>query len=192
LDGTLKMGDSPSVGWLLHGTPGDPSQPGWGGQFVRAWTRPQSEFHRLTTRNDAIDEFGIFELALPLGPGTPKDAEAQMHIENQVLDGWIGADARVRFRFSPKEARVFRYAIRSNVASLDGKTGELTARPTPAARAPDPKWPNWWTDNPAPDAAEPPHIGAKTVNRWRVDFLADFADRIDRCLAPAVTDRVTP
>ena len=40
LEGTIKMGDSPSVGYLLHGTPEDPSQPGWGGRFVArlGWT----------------------------------------------------------------------------------------------------------------------------------------------------------
>ena len=31
LKGTIKMGDGPSVGYLLHGTPNDPSRPGWGG-----------------------------------------------------------------------------------------------------------------------------------------------------------------
>ena len=38
--GDIKMGDTPSVGWVLKGTPDDPSQPGWGGRFVRAWERP--------------------------------------------------------------------------------------------------------------------------------------------------------
>ena len=45
---------------------------------------------------------------------------------------------------------------------------------------PDPCWPNWWTDNPAPEYAEAPHIGARTVSRWRVEFLADFANRMKR------------
>ena len=35
LNGTLKMGDSPSIGYLLHNTLEDPTQPGWGGRFVR-------------------------------------------------------------------------------------------------------------------------------------------------------------
>ena len=43
LGGTIKMGDTPSVAWLLSGTPEDPSQPGWGGRFVRAWERPYCE-----------------------------------------------------------------------------------------------------------------------------------------------------
>ena len=44
----VKMGDTPSVGWLLKGTPSDPSQPGWCGRFVRAWKRPYSRFGRMT------------------------------------------------------------------------------------------------------------------------------------------------
>ena len=67
LGGTLKMGDSPSVGYLLHGTPEDPSQPGWGGRFVRAWERPHVVFRRFTGPEDRIEQFGVFELALPLG-----------------------------------------------------------------------------------------------------------------------------
>ena len=62
LGGTIKMGDSPSVGWLLYGNPTDPTQPSWGGQFIRAWDRPHVVFHRLTTTADRIEQFCIFEL----------------------------------------------------------------------------------------------------------------------------------
>jgi hypothetical protein len=36
-----------------------------------------------------------------------------------------------------------------------------------------------------------PHIGAKSVNRWRVDFLRDFAQRMVRCERPHVQSRST-
>ncbi|MFN8003416.1 MAG: DUF1593 domain-containing protein [Acidobacteriota bacterium] len=36
LKGVIKMGDSPSVGWLLHGKPGDPTQKAGLGWQVRA------------------------------------------------------------------------------------------------------------------------------------------------------------
>ena len=45
--------------------------------------------------------------------------------------------------------------------------------------------PNWWTDDPSPALMEGKLIGAKTVNRWRADFLRDFAARLLRCQAPA-------
>ncbi len=65
LEGTIKMGDSPSVGYLLHGTPDDPSQPGWGGKFVRIWDDRKTVFDRLTTAADRVEAFGVVEFALP-------------------------------------------------------------------------------------------------------------------------------
>src|SRR3972149_5815180 len=69
------------------------------------------------------------------------------------------------------------YAIRSNVPALDGKAGALTSvRPASnVAQRPSPRLPHWWTDDPAPEVAEGPHIGARTVSQWREDFLRDFA-----------------
>jgi len=186
LGGTIKMGDTPSVGWLLLGHPADPTHPGWGGQFVRAWERPHVVFHRLTTVADRIEQFSVFELILAVGVRTPAKLEATMQIENQSLAGHFGEQGSVHFRFSPKQAKTYSYSIRSNVPALDGKAGGLTSfLPPPAARRPSPRLPNWWTDDPSPDVAEGPHIGAKTVSRWREDFLRDFAARMLRCKSPA-------
>jgi hypothetical protein len=186
LEGTIKMGDTPSVGWLLRGTPADPSRPGWGGQFVRAWERPHVVFNRLTTAEDKIERFGILELVLPLGDGAPANSEARMQIENQSLIGHV-ADGFVRFRFSPKDLKPYSYTIRSNAPSLDGKTGGLTSflPPADAAQRPAAQLPNWWTDDPRPEAAEGRQIGAKSVSQWREDFLRDFAARMLRCKSPA-------
>ncbi len=186
LGGTLKMGDSPSVGYLLHGTPEDPSQPGWGGQFVRAWERPYTVFRRLTGPEDRIEQFGIFELILPLGAEAPDRPDAQLLIENQSSGGFVDPNGLMHWRFSPKDAQTYRYTIRSNVPALDGKTGALTSvRPAPdVARRPSPRLPYWWTDDPAPQVAEGPHLGARTVSRWRTEFLRDFAARLDRCRSP--------
>lgn len=190
LGGTLKMGDSPSVGWLLQGDPTDPTSPGWGGRYVRAPRRPFVDFSRLPSRDDRMETFGILELAIPLGDGLPADAEARLEVENQSLPGHVADDGAVRFRFSPKAAKEYRFILRSNVPGLDGREGGITAlaprdgpRPTPS-----PDLPNWWTDDPAIDRAHGEHIGARTVSRWRQDYLRDFAARLDRCARPAPRD----
>jgi hypothetical protein len=142
-------------------------------------------FNRLTTATDRIEQFGIFELVLPLGEGAPTNSEARMQIENQSLLGHI-ADGVVRFRFSPKDAKQYSYTIRSSAPALDGKTGALTSflPPPDLAQRPAAQWPNWWTDTPAPALSEGNHLGAKTVSRWREDFLRDFAARMERCRVP--------
>jgi hypothetical protein len=182
----IRMGDSPSVTWLLQGNPADPTQPGWGGQFVRAWKRPYAVFERLTTPADRIEQFSIFELVLRPQGTLPYVPSARLVIENQSLVGHLDAAGAMRFRFSPKEAKEYRYTIQSNIPSLNGSTGGLTAvQPAAdAAARPDPNLPNWWTDDPSPALREGNLIGAKTVNRWREEFLRDFAARLERCLPP--------
>jgi hypothetical protein len=183
LKGVMKMGDTPTIARLLHGTPEDPAQPSWGGRHVRAWQRPYARFERMTTKDDRIEHFAILELVLPLGDGAPPRPEAFLVVENQSLIGAVDAAERlVRFRFSPKEAKAYAFTIRSNAPGLDGKTGGVTSvdPPADAASRPDPSLPNWWTDDPSPAAAEGVHLGARTVSQWRRAFLADFAARMQR------------
>jgi hypothetical protein len=193
LGGTIKMGDTPSVGWLLRGTPEDPSKPGWGGQFVRAWERPYARFDRITTKNDRIEVFGILELVLPLGDRAPEKPEALLVVENQSLIGHTPGDGTMRFRFCPKAAKAYSFMIRGNVLTLNGKKGGITAfvPPSEVAQRPSSQLPNWWTDDPSEDVAEGEHIGAKTVSQWREDFLRDFAARMLRCKSPASAKSVT-
>lgn len=187
----LKMGDTPSVAWLLRGDPSMPFQPGWGGRYVRAWTRPYALFNRLTTAADQVEFCGILELVLPLGENAPPNPEARMVIENQSLIGHPDGEGNIRFRFCPKEAKLYRYTIRGNVPALDGRTGEITSTPIPltATLAPDPAYPNWWTDDPSPELMEGTHYGARTVSCWREEYLRDFIERLDRCAQPASAAR---
>jgi len=66
-------------------------------------------------------------------------------------------------------------------------SGKFTAVPPTPERTgyPSAWFPNWWIDDPDPVVAEGIHPGAKSVNRWREDFLIDFAARMDRCKTPA-------
>jgi hypothetical protein len=178
------------VGWLLNGIPDDPSQPGWGGQFVHAWKRPYARFDRLTTPDDQMEVFGVLELVLPLGDNASEKPEAQLMVENQTIPGDVSGDGTVRFRFCPKAARTYEFTIRSNLPVLDGKTGGIKSV-APAARVvenPAPSLPNWWTDDPTPEFAEGEHHGAKSVSRWREEFLSDFAKHMLRCKSPTSTE----
>ncbi len=182
LQGVVKMGDTPSVARLLRGTPDDPSAPGWGGRYVRAWDRPYAVFNRPTTAGDRVELFAIVELALPIGAGAPASPEAQLIIDNQTLAGHVDGNGNMRFRFAPRDPRLFTYRIRSNAPALDGVSGAVTAiAPSiDVVQTPSSRHPNWWTDDPAPDASEGIHHGARTVSQWRRAFLADFAERLDR------------
>lgn len=188
----VKMGDTPSVGWLLNARPGDPTKPGWGGKYVRAWERPHLRLDRMPTKADRIEAFGILELVLP-AIGLPENPRAILEVENQKLVGHFESDGTVRFRFCPKAAKRYNFNIASNVPALDNKAGTInTYIPSPdVAKVPCSRLPNWWTDDLSPDVAEGSHSGAKTVSRWREEFLVDFAKRMLRCAQPAAKNAVS-
>ena len=191
LGGTIKMGDSPSLAWLLKGNPENPSEPGWGGQYVRAWEPPYYLFTNMPNKTDNMQEFGVLEIALPVGNNLPENPEALLQVDNQSVKGYFAEDNTVRFRFCPKSDKTFHFEISSNIPELNGKSGGVTAfiPPPNLAEQPSEKYPNWWTDDPNPDLAEGAHIGAKTVSKWREEFLKDFAGRMERCAAVSNADK---
>jgi len=192
LRGTIKMGDTPSVGWLLHGTPADPTQPGWGGKFVRVWDGRKIIFDRLTTEADQAEVFGVVEFVLPLPAGMTRTHTASVLFDHRIAAPVVNDGRVLRFRFAPRDAKVWPYALRSDFPALDGQSGKFTAVPPPLARTsrPSATHPHWWIDDPDPAAAEGVHPGAKSVNRWREDFLRDFAARMMRTTAPAAPTSV--
>ena len=196
LGGVIKMGDTPSVNWLLGRNPTEPAWPGWGGRFVRAWERPFARFNRLTTEQDRIEIFGIMELILPIGPDAPEVPEGRMLVTNQSLIGYADGKGNLRFRFCPRDPTTFTYEIKSNVPELHGRTGAITAfLPDPkVALEPSARFSNWWTDDPSPALAEGIHHGAKSVSQWREAYLQDFAVRMERCVrsAPSAAVRIMP
>ena len=187
LGGTIKMGDTPAVAYVLNNVVADPTRGGWGGRFVRAWTRPRVVFNRHTTVADRVEQFGIVEFVLSAPPGTGRPTGTRLVIDNQEIEGFPDGNGGIRFRFSPKDAKTWKYTVRSPSAALDAQEGEFTSFRPPAERAreADSQYPNWWTDNPAEEFGEGPHIGAKTVSIWREDFLRDFARRMERCAVAA-------
>jgi hypothetical protein len=179
----IKMGDTPSVARLLHGASEDPSQPGWGGKYVPIWDGRKTIFNRLTTQVDKTEVFGVVEFVLPVPEGYSVQNSATMIFSNgRPPSKGVNEGKVLRFRFSPRDAKVWSYVIRSDFAGLDGQSGKFAAVPPPVERTVKPSsvHPNWWIDDPDPATAEGIHPGAKSVNQWREDFLLDFAMRMDR------------
>jgi hypothetical protein len=65
---------------------------------------------------------------------------------------------------------------------LRGNPGDPAGPHWGGAFAPTDHGPHYWTDDPKPAVRQGDHAGAKTVNRWRVDYLRDWQLRMDRAL----------
>jgi hypothetical protein len=73
--GRIKMGDTPTVLFLLKGTPDDPTRPSWGGQFVK---REGAQF-----KNWYVDM---------------RDPKRMLHEVKGWNSGWWGAKTVSRWR----------------------------------------------------------------------------------------------
>jgi hypothetical protein len=185
----IKMGDTPALTYVLGAHPEQPGAGGWGGRFVRAWDRPRVVFDAPPAASDVVETFAVLDLVYrPAAPGPSSGpVHAALQVDKQAFPGYQTPDGAWHFLFSPKEAKTWTYRIASNHRGLDGQTGGFTSRMPAPARAGQPSsdYPNWWTDDPAPEAAEGVHQGARTISRWRAEFLHDFAQRLQRAQGPA-------
>jgi len=156
-----------------------------GGRFVRIWDGRKTIFDRLTTESDTAEVFGVVEFALPVPAGMTARKSAEMIFDGRVPVPATNDGRVLRFRFSPRDAKVWSYVIKSDVPGLHGQSGQFTAAPPPRERfsRPSSRHPNWWIDDQDPAAAEGVHPGAKSVSRWREEFLRDFAVRMARTRA---------
>jgi hypothetical protein len=106
----------------------------------------------------------------------------------QEFPGFADAEGVWHFVFCPKAPMKVDYTIRSSDANLDGNKGAFLAKASKAGQPVSEHYPHWWTDDPDPAFAEKQLQGAKTVNRWREEYLRDFAKRMERCAAPKSKD----
>jgi hypothetical protein len=182
----IKMGDTPSVMYVLAATRDDPTSDSWGGRFVRAWDRRRYVFELAPSGADEVETFSIVDLVYRLPVPAAAGSTATLVVDQQEFPGFPDGSGAWHFVFSPKETKRWTYTIRSSQRGLDGQTGGFTSilATSTTATAPSSVYPHWWTDDPNPAVAEGVSPGAKTVSRWREAFLRDFAARMTRCQAP--------
>ncbi|WP_022919525.1 DUF1593 domain-containing protein [Ruania albidiflava] len=182
----VKMGDSPTLTWLLHGDR-VPDSPSWGGRFVPLWADRRRHFTRLTTAADQVEVNAVLELTLPLPEGYGASDRTHLLVDGREQgpcpDG-VAQAGSITFALSVYRLGEVPYRVRSTHPGLDGLEGAFTSvLPTPEkAAAASPEHPRWWTDDPDPAQAIGPALGARWVSRYRSEFLGDFARRLQRCL----------
>jgi hypothetical protein len=180
--GMIKMGDSPSVGYLLFGNPDDPASASWGGSYIPLKYSARRIFERETTLNDEVPVFGIMEWVLRgLDRGAAIDTPAiWVEIDKQKIEGFYEGNGLYRIRFVPKEAKKWSYKVISDVPELNGKTGQFTSTdPWPGVPHKDNISPlnGWWSDRTTREDYLGSHQGGNTIYRWRKTYLEDWAKR---------------
>lgn len=184
--GEIKMGDTPSLLYMMDGDPNNPMRESWGGSFDKLNHSPRIVYNRPTSIFDSVAFCSIIEFHFK-GPAIniPKDSacfwmETPFKNTTQKWPGYYLGNGDFAIRFAPKQAGVLEYSFTTNVQNLSLKKGEIVV---------ENQWPgknhatdyklegNWYTDKRDTTLFEGKIQGGKTVSRWRTEALLDWAER---------------
>lgn len=180
--GTVKMGDTPSLLYMMQGDPADPAAESWGGRFEPLAYSPRTLFRRPTTAADTVALYAVAEWRFE---GPEIDRPAGYPALEAVIDGqrWRGCylgGGEYALRYAPKAPAVLHYEIRSEIPALDGLQGDFTVSgcwPGPRTAESAPLGCAWWTDCADPALFHGPWQGFETVARHREEVLRAWEER---------------
>ncbi|MCM4151933.1 DUF1593 domain-containing protein [Arenibacter sp. N53] len=184
--GDIKMGDTPSLLYVMNGDPNNPQAENWGGSFEKFSHSPGFVYERNTTLADTVSVYSIVEYQLD-GPkiSIPSDSTCftmTVHagVGEQKWPGFYLGEGKFAIRYAPKKSETLTYGIASNIPGFPEQKGQLVVNNL---------WPgkplakdyklgaNWYTDSSDPQLFDNEWQGAKTVLKWRSHVLMDWAKR---------------
>lgn len=184
--GKVKMGDTPSLLYMMHGDPNDPMGESWGGSFEKMTDSPRYVFDSATTLADTVSAYSVAEFHIE-GPqmNIPTDSACftmvvYAGIGEQKWDGYYRGEGKYAVRYAFKQAETLTYKITSDIEGFPELEGQLVV---------DNTWPsnkteysyvlgnNWYTDRADIKLFAGMWQGGETILKWRSNVLLDWAKR---------------
>jgi len=184
--GSVKMGDTPSLLYMMDGNPANPFKESWGGSFVKFNHSPRVVFNRNTTIADTVTVYSVMELHFK-GPVVSISADSAcftltMHakIGEQKWPGYYLGNGEYAIKYSPKQTETLSYKITSPIPGFTEQSGQFVVNnmwPGKNSKDDYQLGTNWYTDRPDARLFYGIMQGARTVSKWRADVLMDWAKR---------------
>ena len=181
--GNPKLGDTPSLLYMMDGDAANPERQSWGGRFVRSDRTPRSVYDGVTTAKDTVQICSVIEWRLQ-GPKRPDiaidSACVTLDIRNQKWRGYYKGDGLYVVRHSTYYTGILSYTITSTVDGFTPLEGEITVENTWDAppKATDYRvGKQWWTDSYAPADYWKDCAGARYQVIVRDEIMADWGQR---------------
>lgn len=181
--GQPKLGDTPSLLYMLHGNPADPGGESWGGSFEKAGWSSRVVLTRQAVATDTVPHDGILELRLdgPVRPGSFVGRPGlKMTVDGQQWDGYYLGEGRYMVRYSTYKTGLRTYFLTFDSLASDTLRGAFFVDKVFPGRRRAGDYevgPNWYVDREAPSLYQGGWQGAVTVGRWRDEAMQDWARR---------------
>lgn len=181
-NGNIKMGDTPSLAYLLNGNPDNPTDESWGGSYISINRSTRNLFIRNSNLLDTVPCYSTIEWQFK-GPNLKLDIDSvffNLEISGQQWPGYYIGDGIYSVRYSSKQPEVVNYVTRSKMPELDNIKGSfVSVIPWPGkSTINDYKLGDkWYSDKPNTELFLGNQQGAKSISKYRAAFLMDWAKR---------------
>ena len=182
--GLVKMGDTPSLLYMMDGNPNDPTKESWGGSYAPLRHSSRTIFNRNTTINDTVAVYSVMDIHLN-GPYIDKPIGTECFTFTTDKQDWTGIYAGngvYSVRYSPKAPATLSYSITSNIKELDGQSGQFVVSglwPGKEMQTSYSVGNNWFSDKEDADLFDGIWQGSKTISKWRNEVLLDWEKRFE-------------
>lgn len=192
--GIVKMGDTPSLLYLMSGDAENPQGEHWGGSFIPMSASPKYIIDGPLCATDTVPVYSLMEWRLK-GPseGVAIDSVGFiLTIDRQNWEGRYEGDGIYTVRYSPKAPARLPYTISSTLPGFPEHKGEFVAgNEWPGEKKFDHSSPTitpvpvklgktWFTDRldfTSADGKPSKWQGTASIAKWREEILRDWAER---------------
>lgn len=184
--GNVKMGDTPSLLYMMDGDANNPLKESWGGSFEKINFSPRIIFSRNTTLADTVTVCSILEFHIK-GPvqNIPEDSacftlSVTAGIGEQKWAGFYRGNGNYVVRYAPKQSETLSYTITSSIPGFSKQNGQLVVNnlwPGKRGNTDYSLGRQWYSDKSDPQLYDGKIQGGITVKKWRNEVLRHWAKR---------------
>jgi hypothetical protein len=185
-NGEVKMGDTPSLLYMMDGDPHQPSRESWGGSFDQIRHSSRVVFNRITDIKDTVAFCAVVEFHFK-GPeiNIPADSvcfwmETPYKNNTQKWAGYYLGKGQYAIKYAPKQAEILSYKFTSDIPNFPKQEGKLVVEnlwPGKAHVTDYKLGPNWYSDKSDPQLYDGKIQGGRTISKWRTSVGLDWAKR---------------
>ena len=195
-EGLPKLGDTPTLLYMMDGDPANPEKESWGGSFAKVDHSPRAVFTRPTTAKDTIQRDGIIEWHFKgprLKKGECQTVKAQwasgannevgfLTVDKQKWPVYYLGRGRYMCRYATYKCGVISYSIDAEIEGFPSQKGEFYVENIFPGKQTSTDYrvgATWWSDRPEPSlySEKDKCQGAATVSKWRDQVMEDWGQR---------------
>lgn len=183
LQGKPKLGDTPSLLYMMDSDPADPEKDSWGGSFERYTYTPRRVFHHTTTPADTAQIYSIIEWHVK-GPVRDDlkvgDECITLDIAKQKWRGYYMGNGDYMVKYSTYKTGTQPYTITSEIEGFPEQHGFITIDNAFPGKRHDTDYKvgkQWWSDRTDPALYHKGNQGAATIFKFRKAAMEDWGHR---------------